>query len=890
MTSVRTFLSLGFTFYAVSITGTLAVADEAEELSCRKTQFLLAPAESSDDRKYAPDREIDILNLALDLTPDFTQRTIAGKAELRFKPIAQPLAELRLDAVDLHIQGVTSSAKVQGYQAAGDHLVITFADPIPPDTDSTVVIAYSAEPAKGLYFRTPEMGYKQGDTHLFTQGEAIEARWWYPCYDSPNEKFTSEVTCRVPEGMTVLSNGKLVSEEKDAATGLIAVHWKQDKPHVSYLISLLAGYFKKVEDTYRDIPLAFYTPASQIAEAASSFRDTKAAMAFFEEEIGVPYPWAKYYQVCVNDFVTGGMENTSITSLTDNTLFTEKSEPIRDSEGLVAHELAHQWFGDLVTCKDWSHLWLNEGFATYYAHLFHGHKHGRAAMLYNLYDSARGITERTDDTKPIVYRKFNEPDEQFSYLAYPKGGWVLHMLRSQLGEDLYRRCIKTYLTRHQYGNVVTEDLNAVIEELSGRSFDRFFDQWVYHAHHPELQVNYSWDERAKLAKISIDQNQKLSDSVLLFQFPLTVRFKVAGTAQDRNVTVKEKSEDFYFPLPAAPQLVRIDPELTLLAKISFKLPDAMIPAQLADTNDVIGRVLAVAQLAEKKDAASVEKLKSVLRADPFYAVRIEAARALRSMHTDAAFAALSDGLDQKDARVRQQVLLSASGFYRSETSDLLVRQADREENPEIIASALRALGAYPRPDIRDRLLRFLHSDSYRNALADAATAAMRDQDDPAYVQAIEQTIKDRETAFTSSGLGRALDAIAFLSRNEENQDGPREFLLGFVGHRKKTVQLAAIRALGTLGDAKAMAVLQTFARAQKESPERKAAEQAIDSLRAKRKPADEWQDLRKEILDLQKENRDLKGELETLKKRFDALDSKPEEKKTRSVPSGKRIL
>ena len=181
--------------------------------------------------------------------------------------------------------------------------------------------------------------------------------------------------------MTVLSNGRLVSEEKDPATGLVAVHWSQEKPHANYLITLVAGYFKKIEDKHNDVPLAFYTPPSELQEAAGSFRDTKDIMAFFEEEIGVPYPWPKYDQVCVNDFVAGGMENTSCTTLTDNTLFTEATENIRDSEGLVSHEMAHQWFGDLVTCKDWSDIWLNEGFATYYETLYAGHKNGRDSML-----------------------------------------------------------------------------------------------------------------------------------------------------------------------------------------------------------------------------------------------------------------------------------------------------------------------------------------------------------------------------------------------------------------------------------------------------------------------------------------------------------------------------
>ena len=436
-------------------------------------------------RQYAPDRNAGFVHMSLDITPDFKQRTIAGAVTYLFKPIAKPLEELKLDAADLTIVSVEGTEKIQAWQVTTDKLVITFEDSIPAGKEARVTIHYTAQPEKGLYFRTPELGYKAGDTHLFTQGEAIDTRYWYPGPDSPNEKFTTEITCHVPEDMIVLSNGRLVSREKEAS-GLAAFHWAQEKPHANYLVSLVAGYFKSVADQHRDIPLALYVPPSDIAEAENSFRDTRDIMAFFEQEIGVDYPWAKYYQVMVQDFMEGGMENTSLTTLTERSLFTAATENLRTSQGLVAHEMAHQWFGDLVTCKDWSDIWLNEGFATYYALLYDGHKNGADSMLYGAYQTARSILAVSNDVLPIVRRQYEDPNETFGYLAYQKGSFVLRMLRAQLGDNLYRRCIKTYLQRHQYGNVVTEDLAAVIEELSGRSYDQFFDQWVYHSHYPEV--------------------------------------------------------------------------------------------------------------------------------------------------------------------------------------------------------------------------------------------------------------------------------------------------------------------------------------------------------------------------------------------------------------------
>jgi len=843
---------------------------ETANLECVKSARFLAPADSTNPRHYAPDREVQALHVALDITPDFKQRTIEATALLKFKPLTQPVQELKLDAVGFTVHSVTATSPIQGYQVTEDKIVVTFAKPIPPGEETTVTISYFTEPTGGIYFRTPEMGYKPGDTHLFTQGEAIEARKWYPCLDSPNQRLTSEITCRVPPGMTVISNGRLVSESKDPGTGLEVFHWSQEKPHSNYLLSLAAGFFKKLEDRCGDIPLAFYTPASEIKEASTSFQDTKDIMDFFQKEIGVHYAWAKYDQVCVNDFVAGGMENTSATTLTDTTLFTDATENLRSSEGLIAHEMAHQWFGDLVTCKDWSHLWLNEGFATFYETLYNAHKHGRDAMLYELHGRAQQITGNTDDLTPIVRRTYQNPDEMFGYLVYPKASWVLHMLRCQLGDELYRKCIKTYLERHEFGNVVSDDLRAVIEELSGRSYDQFFDQWLYHGRFPDLEVNYSWDGAGRLAKISVQQTQEVNDKVLLFGFPLTFRFKGEFGTVDRTVQISQKQEDFYFPLTSAPKIVRVDPEYTLLARVKFDLPTDLLEAQLTASDDMMGRLLSVEKLATRTDKQSVVKLKERLNQDPFYGVRIEASRALRSIHTDEALDALADSTQQTDARVRLQVVEDIGGFYEEKAFAAALEVLRREKNPGIISAALHQLGGYDKPQVQEALTKYLESESYRNELAVAAIAGLRLQDDPANVQPLLATLSGQKAAFTSRGFGQGLETLAYLNRNEEKKEAVRMFLVSELNTPRKNVQLASIRALAVLGDPKSIAVLQKFATASKGSPERSAAEVAITQLRAARKPADDFKNLRQEVLDLEKANRDLRKELDELKKKVDS--------------------
>ncbi len=821
---------------------------------------------------YAPDREVDILHIKLDVTPDFHHRTVAGTTTISFAPISRPLSQLRLDAIDLTINDVRSKTPIADFVSSKTDLTIQFDSPIPAGERIEVEIDHEAEPTRGLYFRTPEMGYPATDTQVWTQGEAHEARFWFPCFDYPNERSSTEVICHVPPDMTVLSNGKLVSEKYDPQTGLKAVHWLQEKPHVNYLICLVAGHLKKLEKRHRDVPLAFYTQPSLFEHAANSFRDTDQIMAFYEDEIGVPFPWDKYYQVTIRDFVAGGMENTSLTTLTHRTIFSTATENIRTTRELDAHEMAHQWFGDLVTCKDWSHLWLNEGFATFYAHLYEGHKFGRDAMLYGLYrDAQQNILTKDGDRKPIVYKSYKNAGEQFDYRAYPKGSWVLHMLRSQLGEDLYRRCIKTYLQRHALSSVVTDDLREVIEELSGRPFDQFFDQWVFHARFPDLKISYTWLPEPKLAKVSIQQTHKVDNDVLLFRIPTKLRFLVDGKFIDREIEIHEQHQDFYVPLPKQPQIVRFDPDYSVLAKIAFDKPDAMLFAQLGNQDDVIGRLLAVEALAKRKTQKSVDQLKHTLANDPFFGVRIAASSALQTMHSDEAFEALTQCVDQPDARVRQQVVEDLGKFFREETLDHLHNVLKAEKNPAIAATAIRALGRFHGPQSRELILQYLDSDSFRNELADAAVAAIRMQDDPSFAAPLVNMLREKRAAFTSKGFGEALQTLAHVSRDLDNKTDASKIILGQLNNPKEFVQIAAIRALGSLQDPSTAAVLESLAEKDRSDRVAESARKSLEEIQKKTPivPA-EIAELRKQVTSLRAANDKLEKEVDDLKKQFKA--------------------
>ena len=823
--------------------------------------------------RYAPDRDVDVRHLKLDVTPDFGKRTVSGTVTMTIAAIAKPVSSVHLDGVDLTIHAVRATPiGIGDYTTTRTDLTISFAAPLPPEVPVVLEIEFSAQPTRGFYFRTPEMGYPAGDTHVWTQGEAHEARYWFPCFDYPNERSSTEVICHVPAEMTVLSNGKLMSETVDKESGLKAVRWLQEKPHVNYLICLVAGHFAKLTGQHRDVPLGFFSQPSLAKQAPNSFRDTAQIMAFLEEEIGVPFPWDKYYQVTIRDFVAGGMENTSLTTLTHRTIFSEDTENIRESWRLDAHEMAHQWFGDYVTCKDWSHLWLNEGFATYYAHLYEGHKLGRDALLYGLYqDAKQSIFPQKQDTTPIVFNAYQNAQQQFDYRAYPKGSWVLHMLRSQLGADLYRRCIQAYLEKHALSSVITDDLRQVFEQLSGQTLDRFFDQWVYHAGYPELRVKYQWLAETKVAKVTVTQTQTTNEHVLLFDFPTTLRFVMEdGSIVEREIRVQEVEEDFYVPLKAQPAIVRFDPELTVLADVNFDKPEEMLVAQLRQSGDVIGRLRAAEELGKRGSHRAIEELRRALQNDGFYGVRLSAARGLGRIDEDDAYQALRDSAAQDDARVRLEVVRQIVGKYRPEALESITQVAAKEANPAIVAAAIRGLAVFHDDTAGELLERYLNRESFGNELADAAIEAIQAQKSPQYAAELLNILQQRQEQFSNGDLRQAVRTLATIGAGTQTHDAIREFLLIKLNHPQVGLRVAAIEALGLLGDSKALSVLRVFVGDANERVSQ-AASEAIRKLE-ERKPLapQELLKLREQVDELRRDNQSLRQALDDLKKRVDS--------------------
>ena len=358
--------------------------------------------------------------------------------------------------------------------------------------------------------------------------------------------------------------------------------------------------------------------------------------------------------------------------------------------------------------------------------------------------------------------------------------------------------------------------------------------------------------------------------MLLFHVRLPVRFTVDGQAIDRSLHVTKSAEDFYLRLAKAPSIVRIDPDVTLLAKLSFTPPTALLHAQLADESDALGRLQAVELMAKRKDKTTREKLKHALQNDSFYGVRIAASKALRGIGNDDALAALTDSTDQPNAKVRRQVISDIASQYKPESLAALKQSLAKEMNPSIRARAIGGLTGHDDKEARKLINQALGSESFRHQLADAAISALRKQDNPANLAKIRDALENDGGKFTTRGYANALSALGHLARNQKKKATTRKLLISHVNNPKQRIALAAIGALGQLGDLRALAVLEKFTGAAEDDPARKAAEQAIEKLRSARKPADDYKNLRKEVTSMKQSNSKLAKELGDLKKRFDA--------------------
>ncbi|HJZ84107.1 MAG TPA: M1 family aminopeptidase [Polyangia bacterium] len=823
--------------------------------------------------RYAPDRLYDIRHQKLEIELDFERRSIAGTATLSVAPLAPDARHLVLDAVEMEIVSVAVAGAPATFDYDGAKLRIRMPAQTPPPSDIEVRIGYQATPRRGLYFIAPEPAYPDKPRQVWSQGQDEDSRFWFPCFDAPHEKATSELIVTVPEGMVAISNGRLIERRGGR------FHFRMDVPHSPYLVALVAGELIELRDQWEDIELFYYVSPGREDDAQRALGGTPAMMGFFSRYLGVRYPYPTYRQVCVHDFIFGGMENITATTLTADTLHDARAHIDFTSDPLVAHELAHQWFGDLLTCRDWSEGWLNEGFATYLQALWTEESLG--ASEFDLERAERIEAYLREDAeryrRPIVTRVWEEPIEIFDRHLYDKGAAVLHMLRRRLGEDGFRAALRHYLEKHRAGVVETRDLARAIEEVTGRNCDRFFDQWVYGAGFPDLRVHVEWDDDFGGMRVEIVQTQGDPPS---FEIETAALAEIDGEWRRIPLALREPRHLFHLPLDGRPTGFVLDPGRDLLARWDIEKPAGLWRRELSSAPRAIDRAAAAAGVAKESSPQAVRALGEALREDAFWGVRAACARALGSLRTDAARDALVAALAAEEHARARRAVARALGEFRGDLAaaaaapatapaaaalERLARAGDPSYYVE--AEAVLALCRTRAPQALEMARAALERPSHVDIIRQLACQGLGELREPDERRADAIALLRAQTAYGRPPNSRR-EAATALGKLGEGRPEARETLEDLLADPEFRVRLAAAGALGTLGDARALSALDAALPRELDGRVRRRIKEVARDLRAGRTREDALRALRDDLDRLRAEHAQLRSQLDKLEARL----------------------
>jgi aminopeptidase N len=773
-------------------------------------------------------RAYDVLHYKIEVSFDEPQRKVIGRVTTTLVPFLPDLTQIVFDAEEMDIQHVTlGGGKPLSFIVGPTTVDITLDRPYSYRDTLTIVTEYSGTPHKGLFFVQPDSAYTSTPWQIWTQGEDMDNHFWFPCYDFPNDRATTEVLATVRPTYTVLSNGRLMKVTEDKKNKTKTFHWKQNKPHVSYLVMLAIGEYAVLKDSVGTLPLEYYVYPQQTADAKVCFQSTPDILRFFAARTGVPYPWDKYAQVLIHDFTAGGMENTSACSLMDNAAVYDARQRVDDSPtSLIAHELAHQWWGDLVTCKDWRHLWLNEGFASYFDPLYHEKSLGRDEFDYRMYEAQlAGInSDKTAGRKPIV--------SVGSYGAnlYPRGASVLHMLRFILGDSLFFRSLNHYITKHQYGVVETNDLKVAIEETTGQNLYWFFDQWVYKAGYPYFSVSSAWDDSTKSVRLHVEQIQKRDSLTDIFRTPVNIEITTDSQSVVHRVEILNGDTVFVLPSREKPRMVIFDKGNWLIKELRFEKTDDELKIQMREATNPTDRLRAVRQaaLASESDHFIPALIDRALH-DPFWAVRREAVLDL-GMVADAKDStwpsvktALVTASHDPTPKVRTGAVSLLVDSADTQTLDAL-HAALNDSSYAVVAQTLRSLAkADPRGSI-GIFGAHLGMPSHRDMLASSALGALMRADSTLGIAAA--------TLCLDYGTPKPLRnaALWLLRRYVGSGTVPESTLVAYVADKDLQFRSSIVRMLGDVGTPAVLPALEPIA-ANKKNPSAVSAAKSIGQIR-----------------------------------------------------------
>lgn len=678
-----------------------------------------------------------LVHTKLDVKFDYAKRHLLGKAWVTLKPYAYATDSLTLDAKGMDIKSVAlvngKALQTLKYTYDDEAIKINLGKKVQPGQSYTVYIDYTAKPdelkvkgsaaitdAKGLYFINPDSTVKGKPVQIWTQGETEASSAWFPTIDKPNQKTTAEIAITAPAKYVTLSNGKLVSQVKNA-NGTRTDTWKMDLPHSPYLFMMAVGNFKIYRDKWKTKEVNYYLEPAYAPYAKQIFGTTPEMIELFSKTLGIDYPWNKYSQIVVRDYVSGAMENTTATlhgAYVQRTPREMLDENFGQAESTIAHELFHQWFGDYVTAESWSNLTVNESFANFSEILWAAHKYGKDAADEHNYDAmSQYLGSEKDALKDLVRFHYVDKEEVFDLVSYQKGGRILNMMRNYLGEKVFFKGLNIYLTQNAFKNGEAHQLRLAMEEASGQDMNWFFNQWYFNAGHPKVSISYTWDAASKTQKVRLKQTQ----AGTVFSLPLAIDIYAGGAKTRHSVTFNTAEQAFSFPVASKPDLVNVDGDKIILWEKDDQKSISEFAYQYAHAPLFMDRLEAIDAAGKNQKTPEGRQVLLAALADKYYSLRIQAL----------------DSIDVKNTELVKSAL------------PLIQKMAAADPNTMVQAKAISIIGADKNPADLPLFTKGLESRSY--AVQGAALIAVAFQQPEQALAAARKLEKD-----TGKGLTEAI--------------------------------------------------------------------------------------------------------------------------------------
>ncbi|MGV8946046.1 MAG: M1 family aminopeptidase [Lutibacter sp.] len=649
---------------------------------------------NAQDKTYQGEREKinNLVHTKLKVDFNFEKSQLNGEAWVTLTPHFYTVNKVTLDAKSFSIHEVKVNDVKAGYNYSDDELTIELGKTYKKGEEYIVYIKYTAKPeevkqkgsanitdAKGLYFIDPKGEDPNKPTQVWTQGETQSNSCWFPTIDSPNQKTSQEIYMTVPDQFVTLSNGTLKSQTKNA-NGTRTDYWKMDQKHAPYLVFIGAGEFSIVKDSWNGLEVNYYVEPAYENEAKAIFGNTPEMITFYSNITGIPFPWDKYSQIVVRDYVSGAMENTTAVVHAEDAQ--QKKGQLIDNnewESTIAHELFHHWFGDLVTAESWSNLTVNESFATYSVYLWFAHKYGKDKADANMYSDIQAYMQSQSDDKDLVRFYYLDREDMFDTVSYQKGNAILHMLRDVLGDEAFFQGMNIYLTEHKYGTAEAQELRLAFEKVSGKDLNWFFNQWYYGSGHIKMNVTYDYNTINKTVTVNINQKGNI------FKFPLSIDIYEDSGKTSHNVWVNNAQNSFTFQFNRLPKFINIDAKHVLLAEITDKKTIAEYIYQFNNAPHYLDRRLSLEEII-KYQQSNKEAMNSIIKAldDPYYEIRVLALENI--------------DLFQK--------------YNKKEVIDKVIRLAQSDPKTLVQAAAISVLGKLVDPIYKPLFEKGMNSESY----------------------------------------------------------------------------------------------------------------------------------------------------------------------------------